>query len=159
MDMRFCNFRGTQYRVKYEIWGNCTDDNGRSLFTRYEIFQLGYSTFVIINALGPNLSVTHDTGEGNVRVWELTNINLLTDINYNLTRHGVNMHDRMIYNASVRIDDQNELSVRMWLSAGPNTRRLFNDTIWVSADEDNPGLMDNSVPQLRRPSGLFGNNM
>ena len=158
MDLRFCNFRGTQYPVKYVIQGmvNSSETN-LSLFTRYSIFQIGFSTFVLINAFGPRDPEIQPSSDGNVRVWELTNVNRLTDLNFQLEQNGVNLHERMIYRASVTIDRYGFLTVKVHVSTERDSRQLFDQIVWVSADETNPGLMDNSVPQPQPRSGLFGN--
>ena len=148
MDLRTCVFRGNSYPVRYELWGDINSFfNNEPLFTRYQIFQIGFSSLVLINHLGPPVPTIHNAPDGDIRVWELTDINLLTTLNHTLGRHDINMFDRMIYNASVQISAGNILTVQVWLSSGQNARQHVNNVLWVSADQNNPGYQDNSVPE------------
>lgn len=148
MDLRTCVFRGTSYPVRYELWGDINSFfNNEPLFTRYQIFQIGFSSLVLINHLGPPAPSIHRAPDGDIRVWELTDINLLTTLNHTLSRHEINMFDRMIYNASVQISAGNILTVQVWLSSGQTARQHVNNVLWVSADQNNPGFQDDSVPE------------
>ena len=130
------------------MWGDIHSVDNQPLFTRYQTFQIGFSAFVLINNLGPQQPNFHGSPNGDIRDWELTDINLLTTLNHTLERNQVDLNDRMIYNASVQISVDNSLTVQVWLSSGQNARRHVNNFIWVSADQNNPGLQDNSVPDL-----------
>ena len=148
MDLRNCVFRGVTYPVRYEIWGDINSFfNNEPLFTRYQIFQIGFSSLVLINHLGPPVPTIHGSPDGDIQVYELTDINLLTTLNHTLRRHEINMFDRMIYNVSVQISAQNIVTVQAWLSSGQNARQHVNNVLWVSADQNNPGFQDDSVPE------------
>ena len=104
MDLRTCVFRGVTYPIRYEIWGDINSfETNEPVFTRYQIFQIGFSSFVLINHMGPPVPTIHSSPNGDIQVWELTDINLLTTLNHTLGRHDINMNDRMIYNVSVQI--------------------------------------------------------
>ena len=87
---------------------------------------------------------------GDVRVWELNNINLLTDLNYNLTRHSVELNQRTIYSAAVRITPDNHLTFYVGVQAGAGINP-GTDILWINADPSNPRLMDDSVPAFFSP--------
>ena len=143
---RYCHLHGQRYDTKFELWGHVNDSEGKSLFTRRAIFEIGFSTLVLLNAytrIQPDIEGVTENGERkDIPVWEITSENLLETANRTFVTKGVAMNDRTIINMSARIVQPGQLNVRVWVVSNNRDQSLNNDLVWVAHNDENPGNVD-----------------
>ena len=143
---RYCHLHGQRYDTKFELWGHVHNADGRSLFTRRAIFEIGFSTLVLLNAytnLEPDIEgVTENGVRKDIPIWEITSENLLATANRTFNTKGVEMNDRTIINMSARIVQPGQLNVRVWVVANQPDRELTDGLVWVAHNDENPGNVD-----------------
>ena len=140
MALARCTFRNVNYDTKFALEGHIKHAN-LSLFSRQNVFDFGFFALRLLDRLGPRNPTIEGSGNGEIRVWEMSQIDFLMNLMEIFRRSGFQLYDRMIYRIEARINTDNELTVKLYFHINNPSANLPDDVIWVQDNPNNPGFL------------------